>query len=509
VVTRAIWFLGGILALVVVFVGSFGINPYSDDWGALIQARDEVAAIEEEGRWPIILSTTGVHWAPGIRLLEDASYALVRSTSDTVVRIYCMLAHGGGMLFLFLFGRRLGLGAVACVVAMITFAFHQAAVSPIFAYDMSSAAIGTALVWGAIFLLLPTTQGRQSGRRIAVPAVLFALALLCKETSLAFLPMAGIVFLHRERAISRQATGRIAVRLLPFLAVALGFLAVRAAMGSPTLQSTLGGEASTRYRLAGPLTWGHNVLRLGLATLTPLSTVWWFVAIKQLELGKLLLFSGTTILLGAAVVLGAMEFVKKGDSGKVLLVLGLLLASWFPALLMGHVAESYTYMGLLFVGLLIGIAAQGLFSRLQDTNRIKSITYCGLLILGLIVPMHFASQRSKLALMRESGEKARFWYGMMVQAMRDFPKGSTIAYYREPTNDLAYSHFLEPRWYVSIPEGAVEWAFPGQFRFPKWHGELVDSDYQMLRKAVPGAYILSRNGEQLVVDPPERLGNGS
>ncbi|MDP2895353.1 MAG: glycosyltransferase family 39 protein [bacterium] len=496
-----VWLLVWLCVLAIVFIGSFGISPYADDWGSLVQARDEVSAIERDGRWSVLLSTTGSHWSPGIRVLDDFSYALVRSTSDTVIRIYCMLAHGWGMVFVFLFVRSLNLKRGASMLAMLVFAFHQAAVSPIYAYDMSSAAVGTALVWGAILLLLHAKGPKQVKGQIAAGA-LFLVGLLCKETSLAFIPMACVVLLYQEGTVSRRALRKVLVRMLPFLGVASMFLIARAVMGAPTLQMGTGSGASARYRVAGPLVWGQNALQLGLAQITPMSTVWWFTAIKKLQVNELLVLAAATGLSALAILIGTTRFARNGYLREVLLILGLIIGSWFPVLLMGHVAESYTYAGLPFIGVLVGISAQGLLSQGHSSHRAKWAGRFCLMILPLSVVTHAVSQRSKLSLMHESGNNSRFWYGKMTSALRNVPAGSEVVYYREPANELAYSHFLEPRWYVSVPEVAVEWAYPWKFGIQGSHKELPDNDLSTLHSVLPEAYILRREGEKLTVEVP-------
>ncbi len=497
-----VWLLVWLCVLAIVFIGSFGISPYADDWGALVQARDEVSAIQRDGRWSVLLSTTGSHWSPGIRLLDDLSYALVRSTSDTVIRIYCMLAHAWGMVFVFLFARSLGLRQMAGLLSVVAFAFHQAAVSPIYAYDMSSAAIGTGLVWAAILLLLHAKGPKQVKGQIAAGAF-FLIGLLCKETSLAFVPMAGAVLLYQKGTLSWPALRRVLIRMLPFLGVASVFLIVRAVMGAPTLQMvTESRVSSARYRLAGPLVWGQNALQLGLAQVTPISTVWWFTAIEELTVNELLVLCAATGLCALAILIGTIRFARNGYLREVLLTLALVIGSWFPVLFMGHVAESYTYVGLPFIGLLMGISAQGLLSKGHSSHRARWAGRFYLILLLLTVVTQAVSQRSKLSLMHESGNNSRLWYGKMASALGNVPAGSEIVYYREPINELAYSHFLEPRWYVSIPEGAVEWAYPSKFRFPGSHEVVRDGDLSTLRSALPEAYVLRREREKLTVELP-------
>jgi tetratricopeptide (TPR) repeat protein len=142
-----------------------------------------------------------------------------------------VLLHAANAALMLGLLRRLGIGAPAAILAALFFAVH-----PVAAWPVGSIAARVDLL--PVFFLLPAAIALAGGRAIAMGAC-FLMALLCKESALAFLGVPFLAMRGPRRDDSTAESGGTTARetaaacAVAALAALVAYLAMRFAAGVP------------------------------------------------------------------------------------------------------------------------------------------------------------------------------------------------------------------------------------------------------------------------------------
>jgi len=267
----------------------------------------------------------------------------------------------------------------------------------------------------------------------------FAVALLFKESSVAFLPMLPVALLASDwtSATSRKDLARkTAAQFIPAVAVLIGYLVLRQAGGADPIRL---GTAS-RYEFS----FGFNVLKNGasflLSAFTPVSSV----TVYELATGKHIL--PLLLVLLATAVFVTMVGIGIYRCRRWLWVILFVLAglSLGPMLVLAKVSELYTYNAMPVVALIVG---GGLGSLISNSGRLmKAATVTGTVAVLL---SHVVAVQQKSHLMSDNGRRAAVLFDDVVEIVRTAPSGVTVRM-ENSTSDRGYSIFVMPEFSVLI-----------------------------------------------------------
>jgi hypothetical protein len=286
----------------------------------------------------------------------------------------------------------------------------------------------TGQVWVALFGGLSVWLLYRG--KLAFSASMLALALLCKETALVYLPLLVLC----EAVLRKERHGSGWVQLIPHALIVLAYFEVRRLTGAMGILNAGGAYA-----------WGlglHNLRNLilfasGLAT--PFSTVDVYGAWRRDALRFAGLALGSSIFAGITIY-GLVR--ERGERTRIGAFTLLLLGAAFPFALMRHIGESYLGTALPFFAPLVGIGWGGV---LRAAGRNCAWRGAAALALSIAVIVQVAAVRSKAALMQANGRSAAVLLEEIRPFARDLPPAARLYLRHVATPDeIVYSTFLRP-----------------------------------------------------------------
>jgi hypothetical protein len=351
------------------------------------------------------------------------------------------LVHVMMAWLVYLFMLRAGFSRLGAVLGSSFMLLSQANAMAVLENDTFSQLAGTFFGYLALWLLYRCffeSGTRQHGRpaylfcMLALPA--FALSLWSKETSISFALLVGAFFLVKNLRLRKWSAfaAKTTVELLPFVAVTLAYLAVRARLGLP--RATLG--TTERYQLWPGLNMFKNLVFDGVAATIPVSSVQVYVA-----------FQSHRFFFLALVVLAALTFAALVISGiclslqrrlLTLLAAGAVLAL-FPSFLLVHASELYVYNTMPLVAVLMGAGMGCLLSMRPAT------TFAGAGLSAALVAL-FASfimaNHQKAELMKQNGIRAAELLSQIKPYLSQVPHRGMLVLVNPPADRPSYSDFL-------------------------------------------------------------------
>jgi hypothetical protein len=272
----------------------------------------------------------------------------------------------------------------------------------------------------------------------------FAVSLLLKETSTAYLGIAGVALLaaNIEQHPRGRALLRTTVQLLPFLLVVVAYMVVRS--GLVDASPHFGDE---RYDLNLGLNIPKNIALFLVASSTAVSSVTSFVAMRQRNLPVIAAVVATILLFAGLLCRGLW---KRRNDVPVRVLLILYFLGFLPAILFNRVSEHYIYNSLPFLAALVGIALGELWRASSGSRRIALGVSIALLLL-----LHVGSIESKTALMRANGERAAALLEQLRPIAMAAPANGTIHLVNPPNETVEYSIYIMNDFNI------LEAGFPG------------------------------------------------
>jgi hypothetical protein len=173
--------------------------------------------------------------------------------------------------------------------------------------------------------------------------------------------------------------------------------------------------------------------QLGLALITPLSTLVWFDALRAqpLQIARLVAAAGLSLLLLSLLLAGAIMRRRRcpEDTRAFWMLVGAIIVSWYPVSIMAHIGELYVHSSLFWFALLVGYATDGWARWLGRKRPVRLVAlalgivvYCACLAYGL---------RSNLGEIRATAERAAVWMARFDKALSAVPAGSRVLIYNQ------------------------------------------------------------------------------
>jgi hypothetical protein len=415
--------LSGVVALLVAYMGSFGLHRFHDDWAFVYRASEAVNG----NLISFIFGPFYQHWSPLWHATETLNFNLAGWKSDWFIRSFIVCMHVLSLVAAWLTIRRMRFGIFGAVATIGVMGLHHAQAAAIYSFDTYSQCAADTLGWLGVIAFWNSLHERQPWRSTAYwgALVLLLLALLFKEQALA---AAGVyvvfAIVHFAQAGEyRRWLHRVWQTCMPVVGITVGFALIRALSG-------LFLEKSGAFGFS-PSSAPANMAQLGLALITPLRTLVWFDALKAqpVQLARLVPAACLSILLLSVLLAGAIVRMRRcPEYIRVFWMLaGAIIVSWYPVAIMAHMGELYVHTSLFWFALFVGYATDGWAMWLERGRPMRVVTltlcivaYCACLGYGL---------RSNLAEIRTTAERAVVWMERFDDALSAVPSGSRVLIY--------------------------------------------------------------------------------
>jgi hypothetical protein len=357
------------------------------------------------------------------------------------IRMVQLLLHAGLAWFVYLFMRHYGFNNLAAILAVLFLVVSQANAHAILSNDTFSQVAGSFFGYGSVLFLYlgscrPTEIGgttvSPSKTYLALSVIGYTIALLSKETSVAFLPLivALIIHLRSKHVVQEGAVRRSVLLISLFLVITLLYLVVRGLIvpAQPHL-----GASRYDYRLGGNVI-KNSALFLAAATI-PASSVTAFVAMKVGNVYQLLLIALSTLVFVTGVAYGLWLSRLRTLS----LVLGVSAAvTVAPVIFLNKVSELYVYNAMPIICVLFGIG----LAQLVKTPPLAPGRLIIVMLIALFALMHTMAVRDKALLMRKQGEKASTMLAQILTYVDRVPPSGRLILANPSTDEPEYSVYL-------------------------------------------------------------------
>jgi len=271
---------------------------------------------------------------------------------------------------------------------------------------------------------------RERKKVFFVFSVLFlGIALFSKENSVIYFVVNFFIILYFTKPNGIQGIKNIVTLYMPFVLITLTYLILRFAISN--IQPSFGDDIY-QFRIGTNII--KNVALFLFALINPVSSAATFSALKThnyLVLISVVILSGFTILI--------LCYYCKSILKSVFLwvMIGALLFSLFPMLMLNKVSELYVYSAIPVFAVIGGLAFS--YSWNHFNGRFSRIVYS--LFLVLFFGANIFSVNSKIELMKNNGERASIILPQVLHFAPNVPKNGTLFLLNENNNSPEYSSF--------------------------------------------------------------------
>jgi hypothetical protein len=190
------------------------------------------------------------------------------------------------------------------------------------------------------------------------------------------------------------------------------------------------------YAVAIGMNIPRNLVQLFTASVTPVSTVQIYVAIVEHAWLLLAALALGPLLLKVLLVYGLLGPTKRHSIRNIAVFTGFILCVFFPAFMISHVSELYTYAALPLVTGAIALA-------LQKTDGKRLMGQAIVLVVIIITMVQVQAVWSKAELMKQNGEASERLVDQLVEVVRKLPLNTTLYLQDLQGTQPAYSIYLE------------------------------------------------------------------
>lgn len=395
------------------FWRGFGLLRFYDDW---FFAREAERAVRDHAFLSFIFTPAAQHWSPLWQAFDFLNAWAVGWKSDALIRGAIVVLVFIGLLVFARLATHLRFSTGAIVVGLGVLGLHHLNAVAYYSFDCYSQIAADLCTWSSLSLVFIAATGdhgspRRRGRVIAA-VLLFVVGLLTKEQGLAAL--AGVTTL----AVWFTAVERVDVERRRML---WSVWAVMLVLGVAfTLLRLMAGRwLAEPYHLCLTCIPGNLGMFLGALAL-PLTTVYAYPAIAAPWASV-----GTVVaaVLGASMVclMVGLGVAAYGHWRRVALLLGLVVATLFPTVMLAHVGELHVHPAVFWYAVIVAMAVDGWGQRVPSVDRRLAPAFGTLYLVALVTSLQI-----NLAEMRATGERAASLLSTFHAAVRDVPAGSVV-----------------------------------------------------------------------------------
>lgn len=440
----------GLLAIVLLYHGAWGMLPAGDDWQPPLS---EIHRARVDGTWSLVTHNAWYH--PQWRPLQSLAFVALSKLPGNLfawVSALNFACAAFAMTTLVLWSRALRLPPIAALVAAMAFAAHPVNVAAIASNDGFGSVLAPACAWFCCWILWRLRDRPWLALAIAVPIYIVVSGV--KEYVFALVPMAGATALLTYRRPVRWAL----IVGGTFSIVTAALLAARSLL---VPLRRMGDQPGTSFSALATL---KNTAMGTVAALAPSNTISFFTTTGSTRaivfaLGVALTLALITIGVALAITrtpaTGERSATELSPARGAILLTLLTLGSLFPANASMRISEMYLFGLGLGVALLIGIAARGAVVAPRTVRAALSIALAAWLAWAA------TSTLAKVAETRRTGELSYALGQYLAETLPPEPGRRVAILYDEAALERAghYSVFRTPRSGLVVKE-TIQWFRP-------------------------------------------------
>lgn len=346
--------------------------------------------------------------------------------------------HAMMSLLTYLLARRAGITTLGSVLAVVTMVVSQANVSAVEGNDTFSQVSSTLAAYLSLWLLAgalmgaPPREGYLRWGLYAASVLCFFLALILKETAIAFLPLLVVLGLFGSGLAQEQSLRMLVQRAslaLPYAAAVGAYLVVRGAVGLQTMRDVhsvfgLGSHVAVNVAFQVATAW------------MPFSSV---DPVLALRAGEVLRVVPAIAVLGLFMLFLLAGAARSGRLGRFVLLGAAAVVTTFPMVLLERATEVYVYNMMPFVSCAVGAAAAGWFEGKPLGRTFRAAV---VVALGLVFISHAIAVREKVGMMLDNGNRAAALRPHVVSAAAALPRGGSLILVNPPAARPHYSVYV-------------------------------------------------------------------
>jgi hypothetical protein len=360
------------------------------------------------------------------------------------IHIILIILHVCLSSIIFFAVLKLGYSYIQAIIGSLFMLISQANAFAVLSNDTLSQVSGTLFGCISLFFLHTFCSNNELAknssesikyyRYYGISVFAFGVALLSKESSISFfLPLLAIVaaFTIRTPGHTSSAAKKIFTVLLPFFCLVSFYLVVRFLIGA-----SQPGTGDTRYDFHIGINIIKNLLMFLFALVIPASSINAFVAFKNNDIFRLLIFAFSSLALISFVVNGLWH---SNEKSKIAFIAALVVLSLFPMAMLNHVSELYAYNAMPFLSILVGIGLGEILKSITAHNIIQPVFI--ILFISFSVS-HIVAIQSKIAFMKRNGERAAALINQIGLYIDKIPKKGELLLLNTSKDAIEYSGFL-------------------------------------------------------------------
>ena len=271
----------------------------------------------------------------------------------------------------------------------------------------------------------------EKGKRIKYfifSLLFFTIALFSKENGVMYIVFIFSILLYYYKKLSVISLKQVFLYISPFALLAAIYLVAR------TLVSTVRpvmGDGNYQFGL------GFNVIKnfamLSFALADPISTVTTFIAIQKKDVVSLSLI-GILVLLFITVILTGLSKYKRFI---FLPLIGAVIFSFFPMILLSKASELHTYCAIPFFAAIVGLSFSAVY-KLINRSAVKTILAAFFVIL---LCLNVYAAETKIEAMKQNGEKCDVIVKQILNKANLVPRNGNIYLVNRKSDLVEYSIF--------------------------------------------------------------------
>jgi len=346
-------------------------------------------------------------------------------TNAFLIHLMNLLLHGVISCVIYKGMIRLNMNKQSAIIASVLFIVAQSTVTATLRNCTMTQQLSC--LFNLLFIYVLVFQEKPKIKQYLILCGLYVLGLLSKEASLAILPTAIVLIFimsyYRENSLINGIKNAV-FQIMPYIILTGAYFILRLLIGLPFSD---GGRAKFSLDLYVV----KNLMMLLFSNTNHFSSTDVFYALVSRNYTVLLIVVFVNMAIAAFVFWGV--FKKKQVKLALVLIL-LMIISFFPTVLMPHVSELYGYNAMPFICIIYAI---GFSYWLSQSKNKKNICIA---ILSVIILLNVVSLQRKALLLNNNANMAQNLITQLQVILEGHPSGTQVFLINTDEEGLRYSY---------------------------------------------------------------------